>query len=269
MEHLLKNPSIKNLPRTIAEAQKLAARNNKKFFEETGSAPWRVAQLSSMMADSLNKIKADASPEIIVQRVNAFLLYGGLLSHFIGDLAQPLHITEDYDGYLRNQGGIHKYFEEDVVSVLNLNLDYEVFAKAVKEKPFAKRIAKSLTANSNKLNDFSSHALEVAWTLSLDSFNRRDELFRIDKTLALIKPSKNVPIQLPAGRKDPEEVAEAFRDLIIERISLAADTLAHLWLEAWERAGRPQLANYQSYTYFLEPEFVDPDYWPKSSGKTP
>jgi len=43
--------------------------------------------------------------EKFIEAVNQALLYGGIMSHFVGDLAEPHHTSANYDGWLTGQGG--------------------------------------------------------------------------------------------------------------------------------------------------------------------
>lgn len=65
-----------------------------------GTAVWRFQQL---LRASESAVRA-GDPTRILQMA-------GVMAHYLGDLAQPLHVTINYDGELTGQNGIHKYFE--------------------------------------------------------------------------------------------------------------------------------------------------------------
>jgi DNA-directed RNA polymerase specialized sigma24 family protein len=55
------------------------------------------------------------------------------MGHYVADLAQPLHVTENHDGQLTGQKGLHHWFEENVVDALSPYLYEAVFQKAKNE----------------------------------------------------------------------------------------------------------------------------------------
>ncbi|MEO5667536.1 MAG: hypothetical protein ABIR96_05720 [Bdellovibrionota bacterium] len=73
-----------------------------------GTAPWRVRQLYDM---ALAALKAG---DLVTG-----LQLAGTMSHYIGDLSQPLHVTKDYDGQETGDVGIHKFFETDNINHAN------------------------------------------------------------------------------------------------------------------------------------------------------
>lgn len=71
-------------------------------ISKNGTAPWRINQFYSQALKALQQ--GDAQKAIILV---------GVMSHYIGDLSQPLHVSENYDGQKSNNDGIHKFFETD------------------------------------------------------------------------------------------------------------------------------------------------------------
>lgn len=229
-----------------------------------GTAPFRIRQLWLAMTDALTRAKGHVPPKgtpqasgggkEFVAAVNDALRFGGLMAHFVGDLAQPLHATEDYDGFGSGQGGSHNYFETLLVDSLDLRLDQEVLDKVERDHP-----ADALFKGGGKVSP-----LNVAWALAIDSYAQLKELNQLDKALAVKKPSStDKGLRIKAERQPPETVAKSFRGLITARLALGADVLARLWEAAWIEAGQPDLAAYQSYDYPVEPAFVAVDYLPK------
>ena len=87
-----------------------------------GTAPWRVQQLYTVMVDKFSLVKKAKSGPDKVRLINEALLYAGLMSHFVGDLANPHHTSQNHDGQLTGNTGLHAYFETDVVAELPLTL---------------------------------------------------------------------------------------------------------------------------------------------------
>jgi hypothetical protein len=67
-----------------------------------GTAPWRIRQLYQMAVNAFR-----------IKNYALALQYIGTMSHYIGDLSQPLHVTENYDGQDTHNDGIHTFFENE------------------------------------------------------------------------------------------------------------------------------------------------------------
>lgn len=136
-EYVFATPTVQGFPVAIADAVKMSEDHGKNLFDHVGTAPWRISQLFYLYVAALKSAKpADPAKPLsraeLEEAVNRALLYAGVMAHYVGDLSQPLHTTVDYDGWKKDQGGIHSYFEEAVVNAFPLSLDYEVFAAASK-----------------------------------------------------------------------------------------------------------------------------------------
>jgi hypothetical protein len=223
-----------------------------------GTAPFRVRQLFDRMVAALTKAKTAATPKDMIAAVDEALLDGGLMAHFVGDLGNPWHTNRDYDGWESGEGGIHGYFEETLVDALPLALDEDVIAEALRTKP----LTRVLTQIPEKERaERAKDPLEVAWALTFDSRARLADIMALDRKVAVTKPSSTEKgLRLKAERRDPRDVRGEFRALITERLATAADTLAGLWVLAYEKAGKPSLKGYKSYAYPLAPEFIKVDY---------
>lgn len=259
LDALADKPSFATIPTHIKAAEELAKILGKPL-EKIGTAPWRVGQLTTLMQKSFVKVvdqnKADPS-KFPIDAANEALLYGGILSHFVGDLANPEHVTSDYDGYGVGQGGLHAYFETLSVEALPLSLEYEVLQYAEKTKPFTTKLLPQLPTVWG--NDY---GVVVALGLAINSFHDLDKLMKADKSCAFIAPSSidSEALHKPAKRKAPKDCVSAFKPLLLQRLALGADTLAFLWLEAWKRGGSPALSDYKSFYYPVSPGFIKPEY---------
>ncbi len=254
-------PTIASVPVDITEARAVA-KSMGKTIESIGTAPWRIGQFYRLMVESFKNVaqqqKADAT-RFPIDAANEALLYAGLMSHFVADLANPEHVTSDYDGYGKGQGGLHEYFESLAVEALPLNLEYEVFEQAVKVKPLDSRILTRLP-KSKSASALSPVAVILA--LTLDSLSELKELEKADRSCVIkasIAMDKGKP-KVPAQRKPVKDCLKAFKPLIVQRLATGADTLAYVWYEAWKQAGSPPLQDYKSYYYPVKPAFVKPDY---------
>lgn len=218
--------------------------------EGVGSAPWRVLQLYSLMVEALRSAGQAQDKKAFEDSVNKALTMGGIMSHFVGDLANPHHTTANYDGQLTGQHGLHAYFESDVVTELPLELSART-AKKVSQKwlsQYSKSERKEILSDPQKL----------VWALVANSHSRLPELLALDVKYSLIERStqgNDKAIRKPVG-----QIAKRYQRFTIERLSIGSSVLSQLWLLAWLEAGSPDLSNFRSYYYPVKPDFVRPDY---------
>jgi hypothetical protein len=191
----------------------------------------------------------------IKKHLDEAFLYAGLLSHFIGDLANPYHTTRDYNGYEINQGGVHAYFESDTVNSYDLNFDAEVYTRALE---LADLNALHTLTKNNKLP---MSYLDLAYAQLKESFSNLKMVQELDLKHAVTKLGNNDKgLKVKAERKPPEQVAAYFRPVIRDRIAQGAATLAYIWRQAWTLGGKPNLTTYRSYDYRTTPEFIPPNF---------
>ena len=240
-DSIVQAPTMSSVPHDYASAMKLAKDHNLDLAKDVGTAPWRVQQLITLMQQAFAANDVDKA-----------LLYGGLAAHFVGDLSNPWHTTQDYDGWAMGEGGVHGYFEGELVTAQPLSFDAAILDQAIKKQP-----AKALVA---KVGD---DTLLIALAESVDAYSYLADVRALDTKYALVGKStgaKSDKDRKPALRKAPDAVAQFFEPRLRERLATAADVLATLWMNAWEAAGKPDLTNYRSYAYPVAPEFVPPSY---------
>ncbi len=222
-----------------------------------GTAPWRVVQLQQQMAVALKAAKAAESEQQKVDAINQALLYAGIMSHFVGDLANPHHTSTNYDGQLTGNTGLHAYFESDVVRELPMQLAGKVEKKAghsLMRKTLLKPYSKA------QRNNILTNPSELIFALVLDSHTRVDQLHTLDDKYSILDRSTDAKTR--ARRKPPTVVMHKYQAFTVERLALGASVLAQLWYLAWQQAGQPDLSSFQSYKYYLAPDFILPSYLP-------
>ena len=246
---------LKDIGREYDALEQLAQDKNLDLATQVGTAPWRVLQLQREVVLALTDAGNASTQEDMVNAVNQALLYAGLMSHFVADLANPHHNTVDHNGLQTGQGGLHAYFETMVVNSLDLNLAYKVMEYS-RNNNLASRLLSE--AGKEQQTTILSDPSKLIFSLILDSLYNLDYLRELDREYSLLKPSTEQNRR--AERKPPTQIAGNFEPFIVERLSLGALILQQLWFLAWEEAGSPNLQKYQSYHYWLTPDFIDPDY---------
>ena len=314
------------LPATSDQRKKLT------IYEDVGTAPWRAQQLYDLLVlafrcarskeTSLTTAKAtQVSPFLLPADgtgqtddpplptyqclpnqprdldLEAIVILSGLLSHFVADLTMPYHPTSNFDGWVTGNGGIHAYFEVDVLNGLDQNLALDVL-KQSESKIFQSSLLKKLNpppiASSNALGldagsaggtrDSSRSDLQstggvarMMLALGAESYSHLEAVAALDDRVAILKKSAqlpwgDLPYSHPAGTlaaaerrpADTPSVLRAFRPLIVQRLATASFLIARAWYAAWDAGGRPKFPKVTEWQlrYPVDPPFIWPDYDP-------
>jgi hypothetical protein len=231
---------------------------------EVGTLWWRADQFFRMISDLKSVFPNTTSPKNFKdeqdeklpynQAVYNMTLYMGLMGHFVGDASQPFHSTADYDGYAKGHGGIHSYYEEQIVAHFGPDLDNLIVEKAKSLKD------KKLTSGS---------ALEIMRHLSTLANNDIDDVIKLDPVTkkSELKNEKGMEIKTAAVRSSAEIGFNKLKELLVLHMARSAVVLAHFWDEAYHNAGSPSLQAYKSFKYPHTPEFIAPDYLGKPEQK--
>lgn len=192
-----------------------------KFSESTiiknGTAPWRIRQLYSL-----------ALQKFISGDMKAGLEYAGAMSHYIGDISQPLHVTENFNGQFSGNSGIHSYFETTVLG--------DEFAT----RADVQSRAEALLRNPDFLNQFERPLMDVILLEIERSITYKDEILRIDTQL---------------GRS--QEGASRQLELAKDRMADGAATLAMILSRLWKDT---HLVANATPMPISDPEWVVPDF---------
>ncbi len=240
--------------------------NDTERLKNSGHSPFRIQTLMEDLRDTFKEIKAlelslakepkaegkdkDDPRTALTQKA---ILYAGVLSHFVGDLANPHHTAADYDGWNTDQGGLHGYFESEIVDSYPLDLEQTVFDEANRHEPMKEIFGK-----------YKGNYLREAWALALESNSHLDELVGLDKKYSLLEKSVkgDRETRKRAKRKDVKDTRSQYRNFTVLRLAVGADALARLWTEAWVDGGKPDLSFYRSYHYDVKPDLIPLRYLP-------
>jgi hypothetical protein len=195
-------PSGTDLPRDYSVAlQKFGPATLKRL----GTMPWREAEMFGGLQrafESLGKGNGFAAQDAIV--------FAAAASHYVQDGSQPLHASNNYDGQLTDQRGLHARFESELFD----------------------RFESRLTLTPAAPKAFASPR-DFAFDELLASYQKVDAVLKADKDAI--------------GAKDTYDDGyfEAFftkiKPILEERLSVAITATASVIVSAWEQAGRPNL----------------------------
>lgn len=251
----------------------------KKFREGIGFAPWRIQELFGLLREAFQCIKNkeaqapeakgsafvspfdpgktptySCKPEVPKRSdVFAAMSIAGVLSHFIGDLAQPYHVTVDYDGWDTGNGGVHAYFESEVLHELDERMSAEVLEKS-------KYVGFEVFPSTRE------SLVKLAYRITENSYKYIPEVRRLDSKLLASPSSVQNSTKVSAVRrpKDDPSVQKAFRNITVKRLAFGASTLAKIWMMAWVEGGKPKMDGYPIWLspYPLDVPFIFPSFEP-------
>ena len=189
------------LPATRAEFLLLCA-ERELDPAKVGTLPYAVAEWTQRLAVALAEHRAWPEDDAIQSKS---LVYAGLLSHYAGDLTQPLHTTVHFDGRVGEDGrsprtGIHQRAD----ALIHLTPDPERLAERIQPQAM-EDLWEGVLAELQK-----SHALV-------------DRVYELEEHL----PNENEPLA-------PDSPAAALAE---ERLAATAQFLGSLYLTAWELSG--------------------------------
>ncbi len=190
-----------------------------KFSEDTlkayGIVPWHTER----MVYRLQK----AFEERQVQRI---LQVSADLGHYIGDGHVPLHTTENYNGQLTNQRGIHGFWESRIPELYGEEYDYWVGKAEYVQYP------------RDKIWDYiqeSHYALD-----SVLLFERELNL-QFEPDQKFCHESKGNSVMQVYCEDYSEAYSHSLDGMVERRMRAAIISIGSLWYTAWVNAGSPAL----------------------------
>lgn len=195
-----------------------------KFSEDTlqayGIVPWNIGWMKYKLQKAFEE-----------KNVDLILKYSADIGHYIGDAHVPLHTTENYNGQMTNQKGIHGLWESRLVEINYENYDYFV-GKA--------KYLKNLDDHIWKAIEGSHYAL--------------DSVFRFEKELtAEMAPDKKYSFEQRGNTtisvysyEFSQEYHKRLNNMVERRLRAAIATVGHIWYTAWVDAGQPDLSQLQN-----------------------
>lgn len=191
------------------------------FTEDTlqayGIVPWHIQVM---------KLRLQKAFE--AKNVDLILKNAADIGHYIADAHVPLHTTENYNGQLTGQRGIHGLWESRIVELEADTYDYFV-GKAV----------------------YVTHVLDFAWDAVRSSNNAVDSVLKLEKELTATFPSDQKYTYEQRGQTVVQTYSKAFCDAYNERLNgmverrmrSAIAGVGSIWYTAWVDAGQPDLSS--------------------------
>ncbi len=216
---------------------------------EVGSNWWRADQFLRLSLAAAKRAKA--SGVLIKDDPDVYQMWVmmGLMGHFIGDNAQPFHNTRDYDGWVIHHGGIHRYYEGDLVDAL----PPDILSSIIKRAP---RATRELQLKNQKI------FIEHMRTLSILSYKDIQLLIKQDPILekSTVSREKGMEIRKEAKRKEASLAIRKFEKHLVTHLSRGAVLLAWSWDQIFNEAEKPPIDRNNSYQFPHQFKYIPTDY---------
>lgn len=180
-----------------------------------GIVPWHIASMTFYLTKAFEQ-----------RNVRDILRLSADLGHYVGDAHVPLHTTENYNGQLTGQRGIHGLWESRIPELRANNYDYLV--------------GRAIYLNS---------PLNSIWDAIQESHSLLDSVFLIEKDVSSkIGPDQKYAFEdrgLSTIRQYSQKFALSYNarmgDMVEKRMIKAILMTGSLWYTAWVNAGQPDL----------------------------
>lgn len=203
---------IDSIPRRWEEAVK---KYGLPKLHDSGILPWQI-QISYYKL-------VNAFKERDVSRI---LICSAYLGHYLADAHVPLHTTENHNGQLTDQLGIHAFWESRIPELFHK--DYSFF------------VGKARYIDS---------PLKETWKILTHTHSLVDSVLRLEKTLTESFPGyrkysyserNNI-----LGRQYSKEYSAAYQlllnNMIARQLNASILSIGSFWYSAWVDAGQPNL----------------------------
>lgn len=190
-----------------------------KYTEDTlqayGIVPWYIPIMKQKLTWAFKE-----------KNIDLILKYSADLGHYVGDAHVPLHTTENYNGKMTGQRGIHGFWESRLPEINADNYNFFV-GKA----------------------EYKSDILDAAWNAVEHSHYALDSVFRFEKELTEEFPEdKKYSFEQRGAttmRVYSYEFSQAYHEklngMVERRMRQSIISVGSMWYTAWVDAGQPDL----------------------------
>lgn len=190
-----------------------------KFTEDSleayGIVPWHIEKMVYRLTEAFKE-----------ENKEKILKLSAELGHYAGDACVPLHTTENYNGQLTGQKGIHGLWESRVPELLGEKYNYYVGKALYIDKP-----------------------IDEAWKTVKMSFSEKDSVLLFEKNLSQsFPPDKKYGFD--TGKKQNKKIYSQeyaleynrmLNNMAERKMQESIKLVCSLWYTAWVNAGQPDL----------------------------
>ena len=193
-----------------------------KYSEDTlkayGIVPWQIQKTYRYLVKALEE--RDSSK---------ILKLSADLGHYVSDAHVPLHTTQNYNGQLTHQEGIHAFWESRLPELFSKRYDFFVGKAKYIENP-----------------------LNEAWKILKNTNSYKDSVLLIEARLSAKFPSdrkytffeRNGKVIKDYSEKYSSAYHKALNGMIERQMQASILATGSFWYSAWVDAGQPELKRF-------------------------
>lgn len=186
------------------------------FLHTYGTLPWHITLMKARLTRAF---KEKNGPRIL--RLSADI------GHYIADAHVPLHTTENYDGQLTDQQGIHALWESRIPELFASEYNFLFQEKA------------------SYIPDLQT----TIWEIIRDAHQKSKDVLILEQQLNNTFPStqkyvfeqRGSSIRRTYTRAYAQRYHEALNGMVEKQLRASIHTVASVWLTCWIDAGSPDL----------------------------
>ncbi len=209
--------ALYKMPRRWEEAEALYSEDTLKSY---GIVPWHVYRMYLRLREAF-----------LMRDPQRVLRMSSEIGHYIGDAHVPLHTTENYNGQLTGQDGIHGFWESRLVELYSE--EYDFFVGRAKYLPDPQLAIWDAVIESHLLKDS-----------VLNEERKLSEKFGDRKFTFETKGRTTVKVY---SREYSEAYHKILRGMVERRMRAAVVMTGSFWYTAWVDAGQPDLDAFIGY----------------------
>ena len=181
-----------------------------------GIVPWHVLRMKYRLQKAFE-----------TQDLGLILKYAAEIGHYIADAHVPLHTTENYNGQLTNQYGIHGLWESRLIELQAENYNYWI-GKATYLPSVQKAIWAAVRASHAALDSVLQFEKKVSTELGLT------EKYAYEQCGSVLTKVYS--------RKFCDAYHKSLNGMVERRLRAAILMVSSVWYTAWVDAGQPVLS---------------------------
>jgi len=210
--------AVHAMPRYWDEALKKHSEDTLKAY---GIVPWHISRVFYSLRDAF-----------LLEDPDRILKISAELGHYIADAHVPLHTTENYNGQLTGQEGIHAFWESRLPELFSDDFDY-----------FVGRA------------EYIPNPQMAAWDAVITSHAAVDSVLQMEKKLSLKMEGKKYSFETK-GRQTVKVYSKPYatayfkqlHGMVERRMRASIKMIGDFWFTAWVDGGQPDMKALISHT---------------------
>ncbi len=194
-----------------------AAKFSEDSLKANGILPWQIARTYQLL------VKAFSEKDSL-----RILKLSSDLGHYLADAHVPLHTSENYNGQLTGQTGIHAFWESRLPELFSAEYDFFTGKALYIEDP-----------------------LREAWRIVKHTYSLKDSVLKIEARISKTFPSdrkyafsqRNGKVEKQYSEEYSETYHVALAGMVEKQMRSSILAVGSFWFSAWIDAGQPDLKN--------------------------